>query len=484
MNIVLAASEAFPFCKTGGLADVVGALGQQLAGRKPNKVLLFLPHYRNIRRVSSLKVVPGVYLIPVGDKIEQVSLSYINWGNVLVFFVGNRKYFDRPDLYRTKLGDYLDNDERFILFCRAVLEGCKFVGFRPDIIHCHDWQTALLPAYLKTVYKLDAFFTRTRSLLTIHNIAYQGHFPYSTFEKAGFHPADFTSDKFEYYGGISFLKSGIVFADNVSTVSPNYAKEVQTDPSMGFGLEGLLKFRSKNFYGIVNGIDTEIWDPEIDTLLPIGYDVSSFSKNKPVSKQYLQQQLDLQENPQKPLVGVVSRLDYQKGLDIAASVMERLHERAQFVVLGCGDPMLEKQYRDLAKKYPADIAYEGKLDEELAHQIYAGADIFLMPSRFEPCGLSQMISMKYGTLPVVSKVGGLVDTVTGYKEGADNDAATGFFINTFSENGIYNALDKALNVFEDKKMWNKLVKNAMLQDHSWDKSARDYMALYQKTVSY
>ncbi len=483
MNIVLAASEAFPFCKTGGLADVVGALGQQLAGQKGNKVLLFLPHYRNIRRVSSLKVVPGVYLIPVGGKIEQVSLSYINWGNVLVFFVGNRHYFDRPELYRTKLGDYVDNDERFILFSRAVLEGCKFVGFRPDLIHCHDWQSALIPAYLKTVYKLDAFYTRTRCLLTIHNIAYQGHFPYSTFEKAGFHPVDFTPDKFEYYGGISFLKSGIVFADQVSTVSPNYAKEVQTDPAMGFGLEGLLKYRSKNFCGIVNGIDTEIWDPEIDPLLPVGYDAVTFSKNKPVSKQALQQELELEENPQKPLVGIVSRLDYQKGLDMAAGVIERLHERAQFVVLGCGDPALEKQYRDLAKKYPADVAYAAKLDEELAHKIYAGADLFLMPSRFEPCGLSQMISMKYGTLPVVSKVGGLVDTVSGYKDGAGTEGATGFFINTFSENGIYNALDKALTVFEDKKTWNKLVRNAMQQDHSWDKSSRDYMVLYQKTLT-
>ena len=483
MNIVLAASEAFPFCKTGGLADVVGALGQQLAGQKGNKVLLFLPHYRNIRRVSSLKVVPGVYLIPVGGKIEQVSLSYINWGNVLVFFVGNRHYFDRPELYRTKSGDYVDNDERFILFSRAVLEGCKFVGFRPDLIHCHDWQSALIPAYLKTVYKLDAFYTRTRCLLTIHNIAYQGHFPYSTFEKAGFHPVDFTPDKFEYYGGISFLKSGIVFADQVSTVSPNYAKEVQTDPAMGFGLEGLLKYRSKNFCGIVNGIDTEIWDPEIDPLLPVGYDAVTFSKNKPVSKQALQQELELEENPQKPLVGIVSRLDYQKGLDMAAGVIERLHERAQFVVLGCGDPALEKQYRDLAKKYPADVAYAAKLDEELAHKIYAGADLFLMPSRFEPCGLSQMISMKYGTLPVVSKVGGLVDTVSGYKDGAGTEGATGFFINTFSENGIYNALDKALTVFEDKKTWNKLVRNAMQQDHSWDKSSRDYMVLYQKTLT-
>ncbi len=483
MNIVMAASEAFPFCKTGGLADVAGALSQQLAARKGNKVVLFVPHYRSIRRVSSLKVVPGVFYIPVGDRIEQVSLSYVNWGHVLVFFVGNRKYFDRAELYFTKNGEYVDNDERFILFSRAVLEGCKFVGFRPDIIHCHDWQAALIPAYLKTVYKLDAFFTRTRSVLTIHNLAYQGHYSYSSFEKAGFYPVDFTPDKFEYYGGMSFLKSGIVFADNITTVSPNYAKEVQTNPAMGCGMEGLLRYRRKNFYGIVNGINTDVWDPEIDTMLPMGYDAASFAKSKAIVKQQLQQETGLEENAKKPLVGVVSRLDYQKGLDMALGVMEKLHGKMQFVVLGCGDPMLEKQCRDLAKKYPKDIAYIGKLDEELAHRIYGGADLFLMPSRFEPCGLSQMISMKYGTLPVVSKVGGLVDTVTGYKDGGDNAAATGFFMSAINAGGILAALEKATSVYADKKTWNKLIKNAMLKDNSWDKSAEDYIDLYRKTVA-
>ena len=445
MNIVLAASEAFPFCKTGGLADVVGALCQQFATRKGNKVLLFLPHYRNIVRVSSLKVVPGVYLIPVGDRIEQVSLSYINWGNVLVFFVGSRKYFDRPELYRTKNGEYPDNDERFILFNRAVLEGCKFIGFRPDIIHCHDWQTGLIPAYLKTVYKLDAFYTRTRSLYTIHNIAYQGHYPYSSFKKAGFHPVDYTPDKFEYYGGISFLKSGIVFADNINTVSPNYAREVQTDPAMGFGLEGLLRYRSKNFCGIVNGIDTEVWDPEIDPVLPIGYDVSESVKGKLAAKLALQQQCKLSQEPDM------------------------------------GDPMLEKAYQSLARNNPTCVSYNGRLDEDLAHRIYAGSDMFLMPSRFEPCGLSQLIAMKYGSLPIVSKVGGLVDTVRGYREG-NEETATGFFIDTFNENGIYATIEKALCVFNDRQVWTRLVKNAMRQDLSWDKSAQAYLELYRNTI--
>lgn len=482
MNIVIAASEAFPFCKTGGLADVVGALCQQFASRKGNKVLLFLPHYRNIVRVSSLKVVPGVYLIPIGDKIEQVSLSYINWGNVLVFFVGNRKYFDRPELYRTPTGEYPDNDERFILFSRAVLEGCKFIGFRPDLIHCHDWQTGLIPAYLKTVYKLDAFYTRTRSLLTIHNIAYQGHYSYASFRKAGFHPVDYTPEKFEYYGGMSFLKSGIVFADNINTVSPNYALEVQQDNSMGFGLEGLLRSRSDRFCGIVNGIDTEIWDPELDPVLPIGYDAAEVEQGKAAAKQALRQQCKLADEPGKPLIGIVSRLDYQKGLDLVANLVEKYSNRAQFVILGTGDPMLAKAFQSLARNHVGQVSFHGALNEELAHRIYAGADIFLMPSRFEPCGLSQLIAMKYGTVPVVSHVGGLVDTVRGYN-GRNEDTATGFFIHPFTEKGLAQTLDNVLRVFADKKVWLHLVRNAMRQDLSWDKSARAYLELYRKTLA-
>lgn len=481
MDILLAASEAFPFCKTGGLADVVGALTQQLSAGKNNKVLLFLPHYRNIIRVSTLKVVPGVFLIPVGNKIEQVSLSYVHWGNVLVFFVGNRKYFDRAGLYGNRGSEYVDNDERFILFSRAVLEGCKFIGFRPDIIHCHDWQTGLIPAYLKTVYKLDAFFTRTRTLFTIHNIAYQGQFPYSSFEKAGFHPVDYTPNKFEFYGGISFLKSGLVYADNLNTVSPNYAREVQTDPAMGFGLEGLLRYRSKNFCGILNGIDTEIWDPEIDPVLPLAYDAHSFIKGKEASKSLLQEECGLEINPKKPIIGVVSRLDFQKGLDVAVNLVERFKGRVQFVVLGTGDPALEKRYREIARQNKDFVSYTDRLDEDLAHKIYAGADLFLMPSRFEPCGLSQMIAMKYGTLPIVSKVGGLVNTVNGYT-GANAAEATGFFIDRYTEAGIYNAIEKALAVYQDPKTFNKLIKNAMLQDNSWDKSAQQYQDLYKKTI--
>ena len=221
----------------------------------------------------------------------------------------------------------------------------------------------------------------------------------------------------------------------------------------------------------------------MDTLLPMGYDAVTFAKNKPLSKQQLQKDVKLEENTDKPLVGMVSRLDYQKGLDLALGVLAKMHDRAQFVILGYGDPVLEKQYISLAKKYPKDIAYIGKLDEELAHKIYAGSDLFLMPSRFEPCGLSQMIAMKYGTLPVVNPVGGLADTVVGYKDGSDNAATTGFFIHNFSEAGIAKTLEKALSLYEEKKVWNKLVKNAMIRDNSWDKSAQDYIHLYKKTIA-
>ncbi|WP_424246063.1 starch synthase [Elusimicrobium posterum] len=481
MNIVLAASEAFPFCKTGGLADVTGALAKELAKKKENRVILFLPHYRDINRVASLKVVPGTFLIPIGDRLESVSLSYLNWGSVLVFFISSTKYFDRPGFYRTANGDFFDNDERFILYSRAVLESCKYIGFRPDIIHAHDWQAGLIPAYLKTVYKTDAFFTRTRSVFTIHNMAYQGHYPYTAFAKAGFYGVDYTPEKFEYYGGISFLKSGIVFSDMVNTVSPNYAKEVAQDSKMGFGMEGLLKYRGDKFCGIVNGLDTGIWDPEHDPLIPFSYDSFSPVKGKAGCKQFLQKLMGLTEDLQKPIIGIVSRMDYQKGLDLVPGVIEKLKDQVQFAIIGSGDAMMEKAYAAIARNNPGKVAYVAKVDEELAHRIYAGSDLFLMPSRFEPCGLSQMISMRYGTVPVVSRVGGLVDTVEGY-DGIRKDA-TGFFILKFSEPGITTALEYALKQFADKRVWGMLVKNGMEKDFSWDKSAQQYFDMYKKVIS-
>ena len=479
MNIVLASSEAFPFCKTGGLADVVGALTQDFSRARNSKVVLFLPHYRSIKNVSSLKTVPGTFFIPIGARLEPARISYLKWGNALVFFVQSSKYFDRNDLYFTKNGDYKDNDERFIFFSRAVLEACKFIGFRPDIIHAHDWQAGLIPAYLKTVYKTDAFFTRTRSMFTIHNIAYQGYFKRDSFDKAGFFDADFTSDKFEYWGGISYLKSGIVFADKVNTVSPTYAQELLNGQN-SFGLEGVLKNKGADFLGIINGIDNEIWDPQSDSLIPMGYDEESL-KGKEMCKVSLQKELGFEQNADMPLIGMVSRLAHQKGVDLAADIIARFAGKAQFVIEGKGEQKAEEIFERLAYLYPQTLAFKPVVDETLAHKIYAASDMFLMPSRFEPCGLSQMIAMRYGALPIVSKVGGLIDTVQGYGF-AKQGEADGFFINTLDDNGIAAAIEEALYVYSKKDMRRQMIETAMLKDFSWENSSNRYLKCFSEVV--
>lgn len=480
MNIVLAASEAFPFCKTGGLADVVGALTQDFSRIKGTKVLLFLPRYRNIKNASSLRTVPGVFYIPVGSRLEPASISYLKWGNALVFFVESNKYFDRPELYFTKDGDYYDNDERFMFFSRAVLEACKFIGFRPDIIHAHDWQTGLLPAYLNTVYKTDAFYTRTRCMFTIHNIAYQGCYPRESFVKAGFYEPDFTPDKFEYWGGISYLKTGIVFADKVNTVSPTYAQELLRGQN-SFGLEGVLRGRGQDFLGIINGIDGEVWDPQTDTMITMGYDDESL-RGKAACKKALQQECGLEQNPDIPLCVMVSRLAYQKGLDLLPDIIRAMEGKMQFVIEGKGDPHLEYVFGELSSRYPRSFAFRCVVDESLAHRIYAAGDMFLMPSRFEPCGLSQMIAMRYGTLPVVSKFGGLVDTVKGYEGDMSAELKTGFFIDYLDANGVLGALKTAASVYGKKKIWKAMVANAMVEDFSWENSSKQYIKCFNEIL--
>ncbi|MFH1618965.1 MAG: glycogen/starch synthase, partial [bacterium] len=316
MNIAIAASEAFPFCKTGGLGDVAGALSQIFSRLEDVRVTLFLPRYRNIGGGAfSLRAVPGRFRVHVGGRVETAVLSHVKWGSVDVYFVDNPKFFDRTDLYRTRAGDYADNDERFIFFSRSVLEGLKFIDFKPDVIHCHDWQTAVIPAYLKTLYSIDAFFARTASVFTIHNIAYQGMFPRDTLFKAGFGWTEFTPEKLEFYGGINFLKSALVFADIITTVSPNYAREIQADPEHGRGLEGVLRSRTGDIFGVLNGIDGEIWNPETDSYITRGYDSKTVTRGKSACKKALQHDCKLEEKQGRMLAGVVSRLDQQKGLD-------------------------------------------------------------------------------------------------------------------------------------------------------------------------
>jgi len=481
MNILIAASEVFPFCKTGGLADVAGALAQVLSRTKGNKVTVFLPRYRTISGGAfALKSVPGTFLVPVGDHYETASLSHVQWGNASVYFVDNPKYFDRTDLYRTRFGDFHDNDERFIFFSRAVLEGAKFIGFKPDVIHCHDWQTALIPAYLKTLYAIDAFFAATGSVMTVHNIAYQGFFGKDTLFKAGFGWMDFTSERLEFYDGVNFLKAGLVYGDVISTVSPTYAAEVQSSSEAGRGLDGILRARSSSFYGILNGIDTELWDPEGDSFIPVGYYEKSFTAGKAAAKKQLQELLGLEVNPSIPMAGVVSRLDYQKGLDVVADIAPRFLDRMQLVVLGMGDHNLQDWFGHISATVPTRAAYRGTMDEALAHKIYAASDMLLMPSRFEPCGLSQMIAMRYGALPVAVKTGGIADTVI---DTEGKNTPNGFLAKYCEGGEVAWALENALKAFADRKRWIGMVRNAMSGDFSWDKSAELYMELYKKVYA-
>jgi len=479
MKILIAASEAFPFCKTGGLADVVGALSQFFARSEGvSEVALFLPKYRNIGGGAfSLKACGGSFIVPVGAKMENAGLYHVQWGKVSVYFIDNPKYFDRPGLYRTPSGDYEDNDERFIFFSRAVLEGAKFIGFKPDVIHCHDWQTGLIPAYLKTLYRIDAFFVKTKTVFTINNIAYQGMFPRETFIKAGFSWTDFTPDKLEFYGGINYMKSGIVFSDIITTVSPTYSAEIQNSGDFGKGLEGVLKNRTGSILGILNGIDMEIWDPASDTFIYRGYDFRTFWRGKPFCKKALQKEFGLEENKNLVLAGVVSRLDAQKGIDLIAEAAPEFFDKMQFVVLGIGDPVLTDKLKQLAADNPKRFVFINDFCEETAHKIYAASDVFLMPSRFEPCGLSQMISMRYGSLPVVNETGGLKDTVNYFPE--DATKSNGFSMEAPTGHDLKSLLGHIVSLYSSRELWNAMLKNAMKGDYSWNKSAVEYVKLFK-----
>ncbi len=476
MKILIAASEAFPFCKTGGLADVVGALAQVFSRAEDTEVALFLPHYRNVGGGAfSPKAAGGSFLIPVGNRVETATMSRVQWGKVAVYFIENPKYFDRPGIYRSAAGDYEDNDERFVFFSRAVLEGAKFIGFKPDIIHCHDWQTGLVPAYLRTLYRIDSFYAKTASVFTIHNIAYQGMFPKETLLKAGFSWLDFTPEKLEFYGGVNFMKSALAFADLITTVSPTYASEIQYRPEFGHGLEGVLKHRTSDLFGILNGIDEEIWDPGTDTFLGRGYELKSFQRGKAAAKKALQSELGLEENKDLILAGVVSRLDHQKGLDVLLKAAPEFLEKMQFVVLGAGDPGLTGALGALAAANPRRVAFTSGFDEALAHRIYGGSDVFIMPSRFEPCGLSQMIAMRYGALPVVTRTGGLKDTV--FYNGEPKDS-NGFALDNPEEAQLKSVLGHVISLYGWRENWNLMVKNAMRGDYSWGKSAEAYLKLF------
>jgi len=458
MKIAMCASEVVPFAKTGGLADVVGALPIALA-REGQEVIIVMPRYKaiggskfNIKRLS-----------------DDVSFS-ITGKNIRVFFLENANYFNRDALYTEKGGDYKDNLERFSYYSRRAIELLKEINFKADIIHVHDWQASLIPVYLKTLFSKDSFYKNTKTVLTIHNIGYQGLFSRLEFPKLGLDWSEFNIEGLEFYDKVNILKGGIIFSDMINTVSQTYGRQIQTK-EFGFGLEGVLNKRKNSVSGIINGLDYSVWNPETDK-----YIAKNFSAAEPApkrkDKEGLQAFCRLPLKKDIPLFGIVSRLAEQKGFDILAEGIDKICKMdLQFVILGTGDQKYHQILEDMAKKYPKVISLHLKFDEALAHKIYAGSDIFLMPSKYEPCGLGQLISFRYGTIPLVFKTGGLADTVS-----KDN----GFIFDNYSAAALIKTIKEAEAVFKNKKKWASLVMNAMKLDFSWEESAKKYIQLYEK----
>jgi starch synthase len=479
MKILFVASECVPFCKTGGLADVIGALPKELR-RKRHDIRVMLPKYRAIRgQEFSLKETGDAVRIPIGSRLESGDIRAAKTEKgVPVYFINHDGFFGRPGLYGSPEGDYPDNDERFIFFSRAVLEACKAIDFKPDVIHCHDWQTGLVPAYLRLQKQTDAFFQHTASVFTIHNIAYQGIFPKTAMATANLPWSEFTMDKLEYYDQLCFLKAGLTYADQLTTVSPTYARQIQGTYEFGWGMEGTLRTRSGDLSGILNGLDLEEWDPAHDPFLAKPFDARSMAGRRDC-KAYLQQNLKLPLAPQAPLLAMVARLVEQKGVDLLAEIAPKLiEEEAQIVVLGQGDPALRKRMEQLQARFPHTFRIRTDFNEPLAHHIYGGCDLFLMPSRFEPCGLGQLIAMRYGAIPVVMHTGGLADTVTPYSP----DNGTGFVFYDASAGAFLEAVRQAFNVYADETAWSRLQRRAMDAEFSWNESAQTYLDVYRRAL--
>ena len=445
-----------PFEKTGGLADVAGSLPLMLA-RHGIQLCMVMPKYRGIRTLEK--------------KISE---------GVRIHFIENEEYFNRAGLYGNDRGDYPDNLQRFSFFCHEALNLAKSLGFQPDIVHAHDWQAALLPVLLKTVFANDAFYARTKSVLTIHNVAYQGLFSHKQYGNLGLDPSLYSIDGFEFYGKINFLKAGLLFADFLTTVSPTYAEEIQTK-EFGFGLDGVLRKRKNSLRGILNGIDLELWNPAKDTRISKTYSAANL-EGKKACKEALQKLCGFPVNPQAPLFGMVTRLAEQKGLELVSEICNDLVAKgAQFVILGDGDAVYRTLFRNIAARHPKNAAAFIGFDALQAQAVYAGADFFLMPSYFEPCGLGQMISMRYGTLPIVRRVGGLADTVI--DADLHPEEGNGFVFVEQTPEKLMGAVKRALKAFKDKGRLEALRKMAMKADFSWDKSAEKYTQLYRKVLT-
>jgi starch synthase len=473
MKILFVASEGVPYSKTGGLADVVDGLPRALHAMG-HEVVVLLPRYHG-NKVNS-KLVSSV-TIALGDELRFPGIAEGDAvGGVRYLFVDDAEFFDRPQLYGDKNGDYPDNAERFSEFSRAAIECMKRVWL-PDIVHCHDWQAALVPVLLRTQYANDLAVRSLPVVLTIHNLAYQGVFPQAVLRRIGLPERYFTIDGLEFYGKVNFLKGGLVFADYLTTVSRRYAKEIQT-AELGCGLDGVIRNRGDRLVGILNGVDYGAWSPEADTLIAQNYSAHNLSGKIACKKDLLAAMRLPEENLGRPLIGIVSRFVDQKGFDLLADIAgDLMKEDVAIAALGNGQPEYEKQFKALAEKYPARFGVKIGYDNTLAHKIEAGADMFLMPSRFEPCGLNQIYSLRYGTVPIVRATGGLDDTVQKFV--AKTQQGTGFKFENYEGKALLDCIRAALKAFRDPKAWQAVQANGMSKDFSWKTSAAAYVTLYE-----
>lgn len=476
MHIAFVASEGVPYSKTGGLADVVGALPRALAALG-HQVSVYLPRYKQTHLSDPGTVVRSI-TVPFDDKYRFPSIvTESKPGNIKFFFVEYPEFFERDALYGTASGDYPDNAERFALFSRAVLEASKVLGV-PQIFHCHDWQSALVPVLLRTVYAEDPAFREAGTVFTIHNMGYQGLFPPDTLPLLMLPWDLFTITKMEFFGQVNFLKGALVYSDFVTTVSKKYSQEIQT-AEYGFGLEGVLHDRAATVTGILNGVDYDEWSPEKDRFIAAKYSAQDLSGKAKCKKDLLAAFGATNADPRLPVIGIVSRFAAQKGFDLISQIMDRLAREEMIVIaLGAGDKTYEEMFLRLNKQFPHKIAVKVAYDNALAHKIEAGADMFLMPSRYEPCGLNQIYSLKYGTVPIVRATGGLDDTIDPWN--ARSGKGTGFKFTEYTGESLLLTIKEALEAFRDQTSWQVLMRNGMGKDFSWNASAREYSKVYEK----
>ena len=476
MRITFAASECVPFSKTGGLADVVGALPKALSALG-HEVSVFLPRYRQTKLAQSQTIIKSI-TIPFDDRYRFCSvLDGGSQAGVRFYFIEYPPFFDREALYGTSAGDYPDNAERFALYSRAVLEASKILG-APDVFHCHDWQSALVPILLRSLYSGDPALRHASTVFTIHNMGYQGVFPPDTLPLLNLPWDLFTMDKLEFYGKVNFLKGALVVADYITTVSRKYSQEIQT-PEYGFGLEGVLRERTSTVTGILNGVDYSEWNPQTDKFTAAHYMPENLTGKQECKRDLLKEFGIHGADAKLPVIGIVSRFASQKGFDLIAQVADRLARENMIVVaLGAGDKEYEDLFRRLQQQFPQKFAVKVAYDNAIAHKIEAGADMFLMPSKYEPCGLNQIYSLKYGTVPVVRATGGLDDTIDPFD--ARTGKGTGFKFSDYSGEALLMTVRAALAAFADQASWQKLMRNGMAKDFSWNASAREYVKIYEK----